>query len=150
MIKYIASLTDIVLEEIPNKITLAVEISNCQGNCIGCHSPFLREDIGEELCLDKLRALLNANFGVNCILFLGEGNDYQALTSLARSCRTAFSPQIELALFSGRTSVEDELFDLFDYIKVGPFIAERGPLNNPNTNQRIYYHRKDITANFWR
>ena len=49
MIKYIPELTDIVLEEIPDKVTLAVEITNCQGSCPGCHSPFLKQDIGEEL-----------------------------------------------------------------------------------------------------
>ena len=49
MIKYIPELTDVVLEEIPDKVTLAVEISNCRGSCPGCHSPFLKRDIGEEL-----------------------------------------------------------------------------------------------------
>ena len=32
MIKYIPELTDIVLEEIPDKVTRAVEISNCRGS----------------------------------------------------------------------------------------------------------------------
>ena len=49
MIKYVPSLTDVVLEEIPHRVSLAVEISNCRGNCIGCHSPFLKKDLGDEL-----------------------------------------------------------------------------------------------------
>lgn len=148
MLKFVPALSDVVMEEIPSKVSLAVEISNCQGNCIGCHSPFLKEDIGEELTLERALALINDNFGVNCFLLLGEGNDPEALRGLARDLRSA-DGNILLALYSGRTAVEDDLFDLFDYVKVGPYIAEKGPLNSPTTNQRLYFHREDITSTFW-
>ncbi len=147
MIKYIPELTDVVLEEIPGKVTLAVEISNCQGSCMGCHSPFLRKDIGEELSEELVSALIKANFGINCFLFLGEGNDEAALLGLARYIRSDF-PELELALYSGRSEVEELYFDLFDYVKVGPYIPEFGPLNSPTTNQRLYYHREDISYLF--
>lgn len=149
MIKYVPQLTDIVLEEIPGKITLAVEISSCQGNCQGCHSPFLKEDIGDELTPEVADALIADNFGVNCFLLLGEGKDPEALRSLARHLRSAH-PNLLLAIYSGRAKVEDDFFDLFDYVKVGPYIPKYGPLNNPATNQRLYFHREDITAEFWR
>lgn len=149
MLKYVPSLTDIVLEEIPGKITLAVEISNCQGSCVNCHSPFLRDDIGEPLTSDVVDRLIADNFGINCFLLLGEGCDPAELRSLAKGLRLSH-PNLETALYSGRVSVEDDLFDLFDYVKVGPYIPSRGPLNNPDTNQRLYYHRKDITSEFWR
>lgn len=149
MIKYVPSLTDIVMEEIPHKVTLALEISNCQGNCIGCHSPFLRENIGEELTADVVDCLIEDNFGVNCVLLLGEGHDLEALKDVARHIRQAH-PGMDTALYSGRTEVEDEIFELFDYVKVGPYIEELGPLNNPGTNQRLYHHREDITAVFWK
>lgn len=148
MLKYVPSLTDIVLEEIPRCVTLAVEISNCQGNCIGCHSPFLKNDIGEELTPSVIDRLIAENFGVNCFLFLGEGNDLQALLALASHIRSAH-PGIEVALYSGRAQVEDILFDAFDYVKVGPYMAELGPLNKPTTNQRLYHHGQDITSLFW-
>lgn len=149
MIKYVPSLTDIVLEEIPDRITLAVEISNCQGNCIGCHSPFLKSDIGEELTPEVVDRLIADNYGVNCFLLLGEGSDPEALRSLARHLRSAH-PGLKTAVYSGRTEVEDEMFDLFDYVKVGPYIEKFGPLNNPSTNQRLYFHGEDITSRFWR
>jgi len=45
-------------------------------------------------------------------------------------------------------------WDDFDYIKIGPYIEEKGPLNNPNTNQRLYEkvgnNHKDITYKFWK
>lgn len=149
MIKYVPRMTSVVLEEIPDRITLALEISNCQGNCVGCHSPFLRTDIGEELTPDVVDALIADNFGVNCFLLLGEGNDLQALLGIARHLRERH-PRIETALYSGRESVpEQEIWDLFDYVKTGPYKAECGPLNSRTTNQRLYHHGEDITSRFW-
>lgn len=149
MIKYLPGLTDVVLEEIPDKVTLAVEITNCQGSCPGCHSPFLRRDIGEELTEAALDRLIGDNFGVNCLLFLGEGNDRDALLRLSTHVRQNW-PDIELALYSGRETVEDELKDAFDYIKIGPYVEELGPLNEDTTNQRLYHRGEDITSRFWR
>ncbi len=149
MLKYVPELTDIVAEEIPDRVTLAVEISNCRGNCPGCHSPFLRNDIGKELTPVLVDMLLADNFGANCFLFLGEGNDSEALLNLARHIKSAH-PGVETAVYSGRDKVEDSFYDAFDYVKTGPYIAALGPLDNPNTNQRLYYHGKDITSVFWR
>ena len=148
MIKYVPELTDIVLEEIPDKVTLAVEISNCRGSCPGCHTPFLQQDLGEELTPAVVDALIASNFGVNCFLLLGEGKDKDALLRIAEHLRKAH-PGIERAVYSGRTEVEPEIYAAFDYVKVGPYIAERGPLNKPTTNQRLYHHGEDITARFW-
>ena len=149
MLKYIPSLTDIVLEEIPHRVTLAVEVTNCQGNCPGCHSPFLRRDIGDELTPALIDFMIADNYGVNCFLFLGEGKDKDALFALARHIRTKH-PGMETALYTGRDSVEQEYYDLFDYVKVGPYVESLGPLNKRTTNQRIYYHGSDITPKFWR
>ena len=149
MIKYVPELTDIVLEEIPDKVTLAVEISNCRGSCIGCHSPFLKQDIGEELTPEAVDALIAANFGVNCFLLLGEGRDLQALLRIAEHLRVRH-PGIERAVYSGRPEVEPEIYAAFDYVKVGPYVQELGPLNSETTNQRLYHHGEDITARFWR
>ena len=148
MLKYIPELTDVVLEEVPDRVTLAVEIPNCQGNCPGCHSPFLKQDIGEELTAEAADALLEENFGVDCFLFLGEGNDPAALLGLARHIK-AVHPGVETALYSGRETVEDEICEVFDFVKVGPYKAELGPLNERTTNQRMYYHGEDITSRFW-
>ena len=75
MIKYVPEMTSVVLEEIPDRVTLAVDIANCRGNCVDCHSPFLKEDIGEELTPEIISQLVSDNFGIDCFLFLGEGRD---------------------------------------------------------------------------
>ena len=87
MIKYVPEMTSVVMEEIPDKVTLAVDISNCTGLCEGCHSPFLRKDVGEELTPEAVDSMLSDNFGVNCFLFLGEGNDPEALMKITAYIR---------------------------------------------------------------
>lgn len=156
MIKYVPEMTSVVIEEIPDRVTLAVEISNCQGNCVGCHSPFLRTDMGEELTEAAIDAMIADNFGVDCFLFLGEGKDIDSLLSLSAHVR---SKGLLSALYSGRTRVEDAVYEAFDYVKVGPYIEEFGPLDSKTTNQRLYrisrrpdgtVDREDITSRFWR
>lgn len=150
MIKYVPEMTSVVLEEIPDRVSLAVDISNCRGNCVGCHSPFLRLDVGEELTTAVIDRLVADNFGVNCFLFMGEGRDPEALLDLADHVR---SLGLEAALYSGREVVEDIFWNHFDYIKLGPYRPECGPLNNPATNQRLYRvvdgRPEDITYRFW-
>ncbi|MBR3989810.1 MAG: anaerobic ribonucleoside-triphosphate reductase activating protein [Bacteroidales bacterium] len=135
MIKYVPEMTSVVMEEIPDRVSLAVEISNCRGNCVGCHSPFLRKDIGRELTAEIIDRLVADNFGVNCFLFLGEGRDPEALLDLADHVR---SKGLLAAVYSGREEVEEVFWDHFDYIKLGPYRPECGPLNSPTTNQRLY------------
>lgn len=135
MIKYVPETVSVVMEEIPDRVTLAVDISNCPGNCRGCHSPFLREDVGLPLTPAVIDRLLADNFGVNCFLFLGEGRDPESLLSLAAHVR---SHGVAPALYSGREAVEEAFWAAFDYVKLGPYIPERGPLNNRDTNQRLY------------
>ena len=130
-------MTSVVLEEIPDRVSLAVEISNCQGSCVGCHSPFLRDDIGSELTPALIDSLIADNFGVDCFLFLGEGKDAAALLALAGHIRKTH-PSLALALYSGREQVETEIWEAFDYVKVGPYLPECGPLNERSTNQRLY------------
>ena len=154
MIKFVPEMTSVVIEEIPDRVTLAVDISNCQGNCVGCHSPFLKSDVGLELTESVIDSLVADNFGVDCFLFLGEGNDQESLLRLASHVRLK---GLAVALYSGRVSVEDGIYDAFDYVKVGPYIESFGPLNSRTTNQCLYkvshdasgYSLTDITSRFW-
>lgn len=53
---------------------------------------------------------------------------------------------MKVALFSGNNELPLNELQVFDYIKVGPYIDEFGPLNSPTTNQRMYKH---IGENKW-
>ena len=151
MIKYVPEDTSVVFAEIPDEITLAINISNCPGSCPGCHSPYLQTDTGEELTAEVLGCLISKNTGITCVSFMGEGKDKETLLSLAQYVREM---GLKTALYSGRREVEDEYNAYFDYIKIGPYIAEKGPLNKTTTNQALYQiidgERLDITFKFWR
>ena len=163
MIKYKPDTVSVVFNEIPDEVTLAIEITNCPGMCEGCHSPWLREDIGEELTPETLARLIDENRGVTCVCFMGEGKDPRALKYLALSVRLRNDYPYRTALYSGRNEVEEDYDTYFDYIKVGPFIPAKGPLNKETTNQRLYKIeerfgtdfdvetiRHDITYKFWK
>ena len=91
--------------------------------------------MGEELTPAIIDGLVDANFGVDCFLFLGEGRDPERLLELASHVRDL---GLVPALYSGRREVDGPYWEVFDYVKVGPYIPENGPLNNPSTNQRLY------------
>lgn len=145
-------MTGVCFEEIPNYISLGLSISNCLGLCEGCHSPELRKNIGIELTNNEVDNLLKKNKGVNCVLFLGEGNDKNALLEIIKYIREKHNT-LKIALYSGRNKIESELEGLLDFIKIGPYIAKYGPLNKETTNQRLYKiengEKIDITEKFW-
>ena len=142
----------IVFEEIPDRVSLAVNITNCQNNCIGCHSPELRLNNGEELTEEIIDKLINENYGIDCFLFMGEGKDRGRLLELAKYIKRNYD--LKVAIYSGRSDVELDFYEVFDYIKVGEYKEEFGPLNRDTTNQRLYEVTSnnviDITSKFWK
>lgn len=155
--KYTTS--EIVFREIPDEITLAINISNCPIHCPGCHSPELWEDIGEELTFDALKNLIKDAKGITCVAFMGGDADPDYIVDLATIVKTE-GLNLKVAWYSGRKSLHLNVMHLlaFDYIKLGPYIKERGPLNEPNTNQHLYMKTYkegggvefvDITNKFW-
>jgi anaerobic ribonucleoside-triphosphate reductase activating protein len=147
MLKYVDN--SIVFEEIPDRVTLAFSISNCQNRCKGCHSAFLRKDVGE--ILDEktiINKFANTILRCNCVLFLGEGNDIDSLIRISDYIKSEFG--VETALYSGRDYVEDKIYKHFDFVKIGSYQEELGPLNKRTTNQKLFYKGKDITYKFWK
>ena len=130
--------TQVGFREVPNQISLLINISNCQCKCPGCHSKYLWEDIGTELTIEELFRLIDNNNGVNCICFMG-GRDYNMLNSLAFSIRTRSDYPYKVCWYTGEKEIPSEInLNYFDYIKVGPYIEENGPLDSKTTNQRMY------------
>lgn len=147
MIKYVEY--NVVFEEIPDRVTLAFTISNCQNKCKGCHSSFLRGDIGKILNKNTIDEIFDKTIRkCNCVLFLGEGNNKADLFSLNQYIKEKYN--IETAIYSGRDVVEEDLFNEFDFVKIGSYKEEFGPLNNKNTNQKMFYHKNNITHKFWK
>lgn len=162
MIKYVD--TKVVMSEIPDEITLAINLSNCPCHCKGCHSPYLAEDIGKELTFNEFLRLISFSDGITCVALMGGDSDPAYINSLAEIVKYSdFS--IKVAWYSGRQELSPDI-DLknFDYIKLGPYIEELGPLTSKTTNQRFYWvadvstdnpqesrqYLMDMTDKFWK
>ena len=155
MLKYID--TKIVFAEIPDEITLAINISNCPCHCAGCHSPYLAEDIGEPLDLQHLTDLIDKNKGITCVCIMGGDANPSEVDDIAQDIKEYY-PELKVGWYSGRQELSKEV-DLhnFDYVKLGPYIKDKGPLNCKTTNQVLFeievvqnkIFKKDITAKFW-
>ena len=130
---------DIVCQEIPDEITLAVNISGCPNRCPGCHSPWLWEDEGEFLTEELLSGLMDRySSAVTCFCFMGGDADPMEVERMSRWLRGTY-PHLKTAWYSGRESLP-EGFDLnvLDFLKLGPYKAELGALKSPSTNQALY------------
>lgn len=135
---------DIVFAEVPDEVTLAVNITGCPHRCAGCHSPHLREDCGERLDGEALAALLGRyGAGITCLCFMGGDGDPHAIAALAAEVRR-LAPQLRVAWYSGCDALPEGVApETFDYIKLGPYVAARGPLSSPDTNQHFYRVGRD-------
>ncbi|MDR0393728.1 MAG: anaerobic ribonucleoside-triphosphate reductase activating protein [Tannerella sp.] len=136
---------DIVFQEVPDEITLAINLSNCPNRCKGCHSPHLMEDRGEALDEAVLAALMKKYGGaITCICFMGGDAAPQEVEQLAAFVRTTTACRLKTAWYSGRQAVPESRFRRhFDYIKLGPYIEELGGLDAAGTNQRFYRIKED-------
>lgn len=138
---------DVVFQEIPDEVTLALNLSCCPNRCPGCHSPQLWEDIGEPLDETTLRNLLRRYEGlITCVCFMGGDNDPSEVARLARFVRTASGGTMHTGWYSG-CAEPPAGFDLaaLDYLKTGAWIESLGGLRSPATNQRLYRIREDGT-----
>ena len=152
--------TAVTFAEVPDEISLCINISNCPIKCKDCHSKYLWENIGKQLNTKILDSLIKQNEGITCICFMGGDINVKEILIFARYIRKNYS-NLKIAWYSGQEKISKiikrELHN-FDYIKTGPFIKEFGPLNSKTTNQRLYevccisiwkvYH--DITYKFWK
>ena len=154
MLKYVN--TGVVFQEIPDEVTLAINISRCPCHCPGCHSRYLAEDIGSPLTVDTIEKFI-AEYGndITCICFMGGDAEPVTINQLARYVHDNH-PDYKIGWYSGRQRIPSAVRKSdFDYIKVGPYIAHLGCLKDKSTNQRMYRHisgndLKDITYRFWK
>ena len=151
MLKYVDA--KVVFAEVPDEVTLAINISNCPCQCKGCHSSYLAQDIGTELTFNEVRKLIKKNSGISCIAFMGGDSEPKRIDALASFVTNHY--QLKVAWYSGRQELSKEI-DLqnFDAIKLGSYKEEFGPLNSRTTNQRFYKvsggELINITNKFWK
>ena len=154
MLKYVDTLVGFA--EIPDEITLCINISNCPCNCVGCHSSYLSQDIGEPLDLQHLTNLIDSNKGITCVCIMGGDANPSEVDDIAQDIKEYY-PNLKVGWYSGRDYISEDInLENFKYIKYGHYDKDKGPLNSKTTNQvmleisvvqnRIF--KKDITSKF--
>ena len=144
---------DIVFQEVPEEVTLAINISNCPNQCPGCHSRYLWDKIGKQLDTNELNRLIEQyKSGITCVCFMGGDNEPETVAQLAHHVKDDY--KMKVAWYSVKNELQQHVAtDHFDYIKVGRYVAELGPLDSATTNQRMMKRLadgrvKDITEWF--
>lgn len=158
--------TMITFREVPDEVSLCINISGCPNRCKGCHSPELWEDIGTELNEESLTKLINENDGITCVGFMGGDANPDYIIKLSKFVKDNFS--LKTCWYSGReqkNGVQDLHCEVFDYIKLGSYKEDLGGLDSPTTNQQLFkvnvlnqtydrfqitYYLDDITSKFWK
>lgn len=142
--------------EVPGEVTLCIYISGCPNKCANCHYVELQQvDAGELLAsyFSQILDLYHEYF--SCVCFMGEGDaSVDSRNELLSYVQESHKRGYRCCLYSGRDTVIEEWMKQFDYVKLGSYREECGPLTKKTTNQRIWMRKsdnvfEDITYQFW-
>lgn len=131
-LKYIS--TCVALQEVPDEISLIINVSGCPHHCEGCHSEYMWEYKGRNLVQDIQDLVNEYKEYVSCVCLMG--GDYN-ITELNYVFDTITNSGLKTCLYTGLNYIPVGLVKL-DYIKVGSYKRELGGLNKITTNQRFY------------
>lgn len=153
MLKYVES--KVVFREVPDEVTLAIDISNCPIHCKGCHSKYLWNDIGATLNNRSIDKMIEKNTGITCVALLGGDGDSESVILLLKHVKDKY-PGLKTCWYSGSDSiiVDPDDYQYIDFLKFGRYVEKYGGLDNPETNQRMLKRVGtkffDITSQFWK
>ena len=129
---------DIVFQEIPDEVTLAINLSNCPHHCPGCHSPYLQRNTGKELNRTTLSGLLRMyGKSVTCVCFMGGGCRFRRSVRLGLFCPGRVERKTKNSLvFRMQYSTGQFLHPVFRFHQVRslyPIVGRLAPKNNQPT-----------------
>lgn len=126
--------------EVPDEISLCINISGCKIRCMGCHSRYLWDEMGQYLDFSALKALIRMHNGISCVCLMGGDHEFESILELGKVIKKC---GLKAAWYSGKDILDDKALEVFDYIKVGRFIETLGGLDSSNTNQKMLKIEKD-------
>ena len=146
----------IVFQEVPDEVTLAINISGCPHKCVGCHSKYLWEYKGNYIS-DDLDNLIEKYKGlITCVCFMGGDQNQDELADLLIYVK---QHKLKTALYTGLDSMMNLDYRIvrnLDYCKIGHYDSVYGGLDSLNTNQQMLKWNKhaieweDTTHKFWK
>jgi anaerobic ribonucleoside-triphosphate reductase activating protein len=130
------SSVQITFQEVPNEISLCFLVTGCPLRCPGCHSAdSWNASIGTDLTIPHLENLLDqCRSTITCVCFLG--GEWQEKRFL-ELCRWSQGQGLKTCLYTGLEDVNAELKSVLDFLKVGPYLKDKGGLSSQTTNQRF-------------
>lgn len=131
---------DIVFQEIPGEVTLAINLSNCPNHCKGCHSSYLWADKGTVLDQAELLEILRKyGSAITCVCFMGGDAAPHEVEQLSLFLKSQQEYPLKTGWYSGKNELPPYLaVQSFDFIKIGAYEERCGGLDSPTTNQRFY------------
>lgn len=141
----------VAFQEVPDEISLALNISECPHLCKGCHSKWLWSKKGTVLTEELYIELLNEYDGyISCVCFMGGEWD----VDLSKFLSIANRRGLVTCLYTGalESQISDDVKEHLRYLKVGKYEESLGGLQSPNTNQKFIdlINHTDITSRFYR
>lgn len=137
----------IVFQEVPDEVTLAINVSGCPHKCVGCHSKYLWEYDGDYVS-DDLNSLIEKYKSlITCVCFMGGDQNQDELFDLLTCVK---QHKLKTALYTGLDSmayIHNKVLANLDYCKIGHYDFNRGGLDNPNTNQQMF--KRNEKQNKW-
>ena len=130
----------VTLQEVPNEISLVINISGCPYKCKGCHSQYLWEYDGEYIS-EGLKDILDFYDGmITCVCFMGGNQNTQELLEYLKSIK---KKNLKTCLYSGCESLNDVeiLLPYLDWVKIGRYDESL------RTEDNIQYGIKLATSN---
>ena len=128
---------DIVFQEVPGEISLAINITNCPYHCSECHSSYLANDLGDFVDDDIDKLLDKHSSLITCVCFMGGD---QAMDDLKFLLEKVKAQGLKTCVYSGAedVSIFKTILHLLDYLKIGPYIKTLGGLDSSTTNQKFF------------
>ena len=140
---------NVVLQEVPGEIAIALSFTGCPMQCDGCHSPELRNpELGEKFTVEEfINKLKSYNGLLSCALFVGGDWNEKCLIEYMD---IALIHGLKVCLYTGKTEVSESIMQRLTYLKTGAWNKEVGGLNSPKTNQKMKNVKtgEDITSIF--
>jgi anaerobic ribonucleoside-triphosphate reductase activating protein len=130
----------IVLQEVPDEITLAFNISGCPHHCEGCHSQNLWEYKGNIL-KNEIKSVINQyKEYITCVCFMGGDQNISELKELCKLVKDDYG--LKTCIYSGEDTIDkfNTLISkkILDYLKIGKYNKKLGGLQSKVTNQKMY------------
>ena len=127
----------IVFQEVPDEVTLAINISGCPHRCEGCHSTYLWEYEGDYISNDLNNLIEKYKGLITCVCFMGGDQNQIELLDLLKIVQ---KHKLKTALYTGLdflSNLNIRILCNLNYCKLGHYDDKLGGLDKPTTNQRM-------------